>query len=229
MTKNRLEAFSDGVFAIVITLLILDVRFPADKPLTLETLWGMAPQVLAFVLSFVIVGVYWVSHHNLLHFIKAVDRQLLWLNLALLLLVVFIPFPAALLGQHPNSQLAVTLYGINLMLVNAAGTVMWLYATSRPNLAVDGLAPAVPRFVAKLHSAPILVYGAAIALAYWYVPLSLVLFAAVPAFFILPNPFVDRRLRSAIGAPPMAASSEHLSAQQDQRARSSGKSKAELR
>jgi uncharacterized membrane protein len=200
MTKNRLEAFSDGVFAIVITLLILDVRFPADKPLTPETLLSVAPHVLAFVLSFVIVGVYWVSHHNMLHFIKQVDRQLLWLNLVMLLIVVFIPFPAALLGQHPDSALAVTLYGGNLMLVNAAGTAMWLYAMSRPNLAADGIAPALPGFVARLHSAPILVYGAAIALAHWYVPLSLILFAAVPAFFILPNPFVDGRLRRAMGA-----------------------------
>jgi uncharacterized membrane protein len=200
MTKNRLEAFSDGVFAIVITLLILDVRFPADKPLTLETLLHVGPHVLAFVLSFVIVGVYWVSHHNMLHFIRQVDRQLLWLNLVLLLLIVFIPFPAALLGQHPDNALAVALYGGNLMLVNAAGTAMWLYATSHPDLAAEGVTPAFARFVAMLHSAPILVYGAAIALAHWYVPLSLVLFAAVPAFFILPNPFVDRRLRWAMGA-----------------------------
>jgi uncharacterized membrane protein len=200
MTKNRLEAFSDGVFAIVITLLILDVRLPADKPLTLDTLRSVVPHVLAFVLSFVIAGVYWVSHHNMLHFIKQVDRHLLWLNLVLLLFVVLIPFPAALLGQHPDSALAVTLYGSNLMLVNAAGTVMWLYAMSRPNLAADGIAPALPGLVARLHAAPILVYGAAIAIAHWYVPLSLVMFAAVPAFFILPNPFVDARLRAASGA-----------------------------
>jgi uncharacterized membrane protein len=181
------------------------VRFPADKPLTLETLWGVAPHLWAFVLSFVIVGVYWVSHHNMLHFIRAVDRQLLWLNLTLLLLVVFIPFPAALLGQHADNELAVALYGINLMLVNAAGTAaMWLYATSRPHLAVDGMTPALSRFVAKIHSAPILAYAAAIALAQ-YVPLGLILFAAVPAFFILPNPFVDRRLRSAMGGPAMPA------------------------
>jgi uncharacterized membrane protein len=135
----------------------------------------------------------------LLHFIKQVDRQFLWLNLVLLLLVVFIPFPAALLGQHPDSELAVTLYGGNLMLVNAAGTAMWLYAMSRSNLAADGIAPVLPRFVAILHAAPILAYGAAIALAHWHVPLSLILFAAVPAFFILPNRFVDGRLRQAMG------------------------------
>jgi len=230
MSKNRLEAFSDAVFAIVITLLILDVRFPADKPLTLETLWSVAPHLWAFVLSFVIAGVYWVSHHNMLHFIRAVDRQLLWLNLTLLLLIVFVPFPAALLGQHSDSQLAVTLYGLNLMLVNAAGTALWLYAASRPHLMVDGMTPALSRFVAKLHSAPILLYCAAIVLAHWYAPLGLILFAAVPAFFILPNPLIDRRLRAAVEVTSrVATSGGHSSAQQDQHARSSDKSKAELR
>jgi len=198
MTKNRLEAFSDGVFAIVITLLILDVRFPADKPLTLETLRSVTPHLWAFALSFVIVGVYWVSHHNMLHFVKQVDRQLLWLNLALLLVIVLIPFPAGLLGQHSDSEFAVALYGINLMLVNAAGTAMWLYAMSRPDLAVDGIAPTLRSFVARLHTAPIALYGVGIALAHWYVPLGLIMFAAVPTFFILPNPFVDRRLRAAM-------------------------------
>ena len=195
MTKSRLEAFSDGVFAIVITLLILDVKFPADKPLTLETLIGMAPHVFAFVLSFVIVGVYWVSHHNMLHYIRAVDRQLLWLNLLLLQIVVFIPFPAGLLGQHPDNRLAVVLYGINLIATNAAGTALWFYASSRPHLAVDGMTPALSRYVAKLHASPIVVYAVAIVAAYWYVPVSLFLFAAVPAFFILPHAFIDRRLK----------------------------------
>ena len=64
----------------------------------------------------------------------------------------------------------------------------------------DGIAPTLPRFIARLHAAPILVYGAAIVLAHWYVPLSLVLFAVVPVFFILPNPFVDGRLRLAMEA-----------------------------
>jgi uncharacterized membrane protein len=133
--------------------------------------------------------------------IKQVDRQVLWLNLMLLLFIVFIPFPAALLGQHADSQLAVTLYGGNLMVVNAAATGVWLYAMSRPDVAADGIGPALSRFVARLHAAPILVYGLAIVLAHWYVPLSLVLFAAVPIFFILPNPFVDRRLQLSMRAP----------------------------
>ena len=200
MTKTRLEAFSDGVFAIVITLLILDVHIPQDQPLTLASLWSVAPHLLAFVLSFIIVGLYWVAHHSMMHFVKVVDRQLLWLNLALLLMIVFVPFPTALLGEHPDNLLAVTLYGSNLMLVNAAGTILWLYATSRPHPATHGAPPALRVFIAQLHSAPILVYALAIALAYWYVPAGLVLFAAVPVFYILPNPFIDSRLRAAAAA-----------------------------
>jgi uncharacterized membrane protein len=199
MTKTRLEAFSDGVFAIVITLLILDVRFPAGEALTLAALMGVAPHLLAFVLSFVIVGVYWVSHYNMLHYVKEVDRQLLWLNLALLMIVVLLPFPTSLLGQHPDSLLAVTLYGVNLMLANAAGTVLWLYATGRRSLAADEVPPALRGLIAKLHAAPILVYGLAIVVAHWYVPASLILFAAVPAFFILPNPLIYARVRAASG------------------------------
>jgi uncharacterized membrane protein len=197
MSKTRLEAFSDGVFAIVITLLILDVHIPQDQPLTLASLWSAGPHLLAFVLSFVIVGLYWVAHHSMLHFVKQVDRPLLWLNLALLLIIVFVPFPTALLGQHPDNLLAVTLYGVNLMLVNTAGTVMWLYATGRPHPTAHDATPALRAFIAKLHSAPILVYAVAIAVARWSVPAGLVLFAAVPVFFILPNSFIDNRLRAA--------------------------------
>ena len=114
------------------------------------------------MLSFVIVGAYRVFHHNMVDFIKQVDRQLPWLNLTLLLIIVFIPFPATLLGQHSDSQLAVALYGIYLMLVNTAGTAVRLYATSRPLLAIDEMTPALSRFVAELRSAPILVDAAAI-------------------------------------------------------------------
>jgi uncharacterized membrane protein len=94
------ESFSDGVFAIVIMLLILNVDLDRQQALTLDALRNLRPDVFAFVLSLVIVGVYWVAHHNMLHLIQAVDRRLLWLNLVLLLAVVCVPFPAALPGQH---------------------------------------------------------------------------------------------------------------------------------
>ena len=194
MSKHRLESFSDGVFAIVITLLILNVHLDRQRELTLKALGELMPDIVAFVLSFVIVGVYWVSHHNMLHMIRAVDRRLLWLNLLLLLAIVFIPFPAGLLGQQLWNPIAVATYGVNLMVVNAVGTAMWLYAGSQPPLMAAGVSRATVSFVARVHAAPILAYAVGVLLARWYIPVSILLFAAVPAFFILPNPFLDRHL-----------------------------------
>jgi hypothetical protein len=96
-------------------LLILDVHAPATASITVETLRPLLPQVATFMLSFVIVGVYWVAHHHMLHFIRQVDRQLLWLNLLLLLCVVFIPFPTSLLGKGSTNPLVVRLYGCTLI------------------------------------------------------------------------------------------------------------------
>lgn len=198
MNKNRLEAFSDGVFAVAITLLILDVRPTPGNTTTLEALRNALPQMLSFLLSFVIVGVYWVAHHSMLHFVRAVDRRLLWLNLLLLLVIVFIPYPASLLGQHPGDPLAVMIYGVNLVLVNGFGTVLWLYATSKEAFVVPEFPRQFRRFTAMIHAAPIVVYGIAIAIAPWNVWVSLVLYALVPSFFILPNPWLEKRLANAL-------------------------------
>jgi uncharacterized membrane protein len=194
MNKTRLEAFSDGVFAIVITLLILDIHAPATPNISLESLRPLLPHVATFVLSFIIVGVYWVAHHHMLHFIRQVDRRLLWLNLLLLLCVVFIPFPASLLGTGFNNPLVVRLYGATLIATNTAGLFFWLYATSHRELVVPNLSHDFARWVVMIHSSPILVYALAIAVAGWSPAVGLVLFATVPLFFILPNPLLERRI-----------------------------------
>ena len=92
MSKHRMEIFSDGVFAIVITLLVLELRPPDVQHFTFSALSSGAPNVFPFVLSFVIVGMYWIANHNMAVFVKGVDRLLSWLNLVLLLTVVFLPF-----------------------------------------------------------------------------------------------------------------------------------------
>ena len=132
MSKHRVEAFSDGVFAIVITLLILNVHFDRQHALTLDALRDLGPDVFAFVLSFIIVGLYWVSHHNMLHLVVAVDRRLLWLNLLLLLFVSFLPFPTRLISEFVASEraerVAVTFYGVALLVAGALLSVLWRYA-----------------------------------------------------------------------------------------------------
>jgi uncharacterized membrane protein len=145
---------------------------------------------IAFALTFVIVGVYWVSHHSMMHMIKAMDRRLLWLNLLLLLAVVFISFPAYLLGRHRWNPLAAAIYGFNLATVNALGTLLWFYASSRPGMISDGISPRAIRFIARLHSARIAVYAAAVLSQSEASRCS----PRQPYFFGLPNPLLEKRL-----------------------------------
>ena len=137
MEKSRLEAFSDGVFAIVITLLILDIRFPEVEYNRFgETLISVVPRILAYVMSFVIIGLYWVIHHNSMHAIKRTDRGFLWLNILLLLCVSFIPFPTSLVGRYPFQAGPIIFYGLILIACNAVGYVMLVYVYYHPHLAV---------------------------------------------------------------------------------------------
>src|ERR1051325_2879669 len=138
MEKSRLEAFSDGVFAIVITLLILDIRFPeVDYSQFRVTLISLLPRILAYVMSFIIIGVYWVTHHNSMHAMRKTDRNFLWLNILLLLCVSFIPFPTSLLGRYPFQAWPIIIYGCTLLTCNAVGYVMLVYVHYHPQLAVS--------------------------------------------------------------------------------------------
>jgi TMEM175 potassium channel family protein len=111
--------------------------------------------------------------------------------------VVFIPFPTSLLGTGFSNPLAVRLYGLSLIATNACGLFFWLYAISHPELVVSSVTKEFARTVIKVHSSPMLAYGLAVALAGWSTKLSLVLYAAVPLFFIIPNPLLERRIGAA--------------------------------
>ena len=197
MTKGRLEAFSDGVFAVAITLLILDVRPESNGLSGWEILAHDWHKILVYILSFVIVGVYWVSHHNMMHFVAATNRTFLWINLFLLLVIVFIPYAAAILNTTHADPSAIRIYGATLILTNLTGTALWAYATKNQRLTDPNLPPSFARFVLLVHTAPIGVYGLGIAFASGHRFISLALFAFVPVFFILPNPWLERRMRRA--------------------------------
>lgn len=136
MKKSRLEAFSDGVFAIVVTLLILDIRFPeVDYSQFAATLTSVLPRILAYVMSFIIIGLYWVIHHNSMHVMKKTDRGFLWLNILFLLCVSFIPFPTSLVGRYPFEAGPIMIYGATLIACNAVGYTMVVYVHYHRHLA----------------------------------------------------------------------------------------------
>src|ERR1700676_3442872 len=112
MPTSRIKALSDGVFAIIITLLVLEIHVPEvqDKNISAaleHSLLAMTPKFLSYILSFVLVCIWWVAHHHLFHILKRSDRGLLWLNSLFLLWLAFIPFPTALMGDFPGERIAV--------------------------------------------------------------------------------------------------------------------------
>src|SRR5262245_60221188 len=199
MTKQRVESFSDGVFAVAITLLVLNFKVTGLSPSELRSqVLGQWPHMLAYVLSFVIVGVYWVAHHTLFQFVARTSRALLWLNNLFLMTIVFLPFPAGLLGEYPSSRVSIVLYGCTLMAANTSATLAWVYA-SRASLLHPGIPVEFRRFAALLTFAPVLVYGLAVALSFFNPILPLLLFAAVPLFFIIPHRLVEGRVAKTLG------------------------------
>jgi uncharacterized membrane protein len=134
---GRLEAFSDGVFAIVITLLILEIKVPVlvgDNIHLGRALLELWPKYASYIMSFIVVGVYWVAHHNKFHFIKQTDRVLLWINIFFLMSVAVIPFPAALIGEYLFNSTAILVYGGVQVITGALNTLMWWYATHNHRL-----------------------------------------------------------------------------------------------
>ena len=132
-TKNRVEAFSDGIFAIIVTLLVLEIRVPHIE--NAGSVWelfnaviALMPKFLSWMISFLTICIIWMNHHRLFEMFKGINVGLFWLNVNILLWVCFVPFPTALMGDYPRNPLAVAFYG-GVMFFTAAGFVVTrLYA-----------------------------------------------------------------------------------------------------
>jgi TMEM175 potassium channel family protein len=192
MEKSRLEAFSDGVFAIVITLLILDIRFPEVGYSQFRvTLISLLPRILAYVMSFIIIGVYWVTHHNSMHAMRKTDRNFLWLNILLLLCVSFIPFPTSLLGRYPFQAGPIVFYGITLIVCNAVGYLMILYVWYHPHLAIPEFSKTYLRGHTPVYILVNVLYLCAILVAHPSPLLSYLIYILVVISLIVFLPKVD--------------------------------------
>jgi uncharacterized membrane protein len=190
MPKTRLEAFSDGVFAIAITLLIIEVRVPhaaaGELAGDLVSLW---PSYAAYVVSFAIIGIIWVNHHDIFGRIVTVDRPLLFLNLLLLLTVAFLPFPTALLGEYirqgDNAHIAAAVYGANMTAIGLAFIAMWTYLVRVPSLLAPDVGAEGARRARRAAMIGPVVYGLSIALAFVSPVACLIVYAALALYFAI--------------------------------------------
>lgn len=184
---DRVKAFTDGVFAIIITILVLEIGVPADLPerSLADAIDETGPELVAWVISFLIVGMYWVWHRDLFNQVRFVNRDVVWLNLLFMLPASLIPFAASVLGEYHDEPIALHLYGAVL---TATALLRWLlygYLMRRPSLLWEPPGTKQRRVGALLAGAPIVVYVVAMLVADAAPSVSLWLYFVMPLLYLL--------------------------------------------
>ena len=190
MGKGRLEAFSDGVIAIIITIMVLELKVPHQADLAaLTALW---PVFLSYVLSFVNVGIYWNNHHHLLHAVRQVSGGILWANLHLLFWLSLMPWATGWMGENHFAALPTALYGGVLAMCGVAYTIL-VFTIIASHGQDSVLAQAIGRdYKGKVS---LLLYAAAVPAALWLHPgVAGALFAAVALMWLVPDKRIERQM-----------------------------------
>jgi uncharacterized membrane protein len=188
---QRIEAFSDGVFAIAITLLIIEIAVPAvesDESLG-DALFDLWPEFFAYVLSFVIIGIYWANHHSFMRLFVRADHYFLLLNVFFLMCIAFLPFPTAVLGEYlthgEQESTAVAFYAFGLFLPAFGWLLIWLYG-QWDNLIDENLDPAYDQFLTVQYLASTAVFLVCIPIALVQPYVSLAVAVGLTLLYLLP-------------------------------------------
>ncbi|AIZ63392.1 transmembrane protein 175 [Hymenobacter sp. DG25B] len=191
--KHRVEAFSDGVFAIIVTLLVLEIKVPhleqpQSGPELAQALLGLLPKVLSWMASFLMMCVIWVNHHRLLSQILVLDHVVFWLNANLLLWCSFIPFPTALLGDYLTNPMSAAVFGGVMAVMSLSFLLIRFYVQRHPGMLVPGVDQVLFRRISwrSLVLGPLL-YSTGVGVAFVSLWLALAIFALIPFYFIFFN------------------------------------------
>jgi len=191
MGKGRLEAFSDGVIAIIITIMVLELKRPEE--LSLAGLLHVGPHLAVYALSFLYVGIYWNNHHHLFNAVRGVNGAILWANLHLLFWLSLVPFASSWLGENYLSPLPVALYGVVLLMSATAYTIL-----ARLLIRHEGASSVIAKAIGKDWKTvwSVVGYAAAIVLAPFLAPLSLAIYIAAALSWFIPDPRIERVLKT---------------------------------
>lgn len=203
-SKTRVEAFSDGVFAIIVTLLVLEIKVPHielhdNNNELYKALIGLFPKFLSWIISFFTVCVIWVNHHRLLKIFHIFNHGLFWWNAVLLLWISFIPFPTAVLGDYPNNQTAVLLYGFVMMMMALTFSLMRIYVMNKNSLLnpeID-LVKFKKGTIYSIIFGPVL-YSAGAMVSFIHPYISFAIYLGIAIYFIFPHSTEDIEIKNDI-------------------------------
>lgn len=205
MGKSRLEAFSDGVLAIILTIMVLEMKVPHGDPSinALQKLWGV---FLSYVLSFVYIGIYWNNHHHLLHTVRTVSAGVLWANLHLLFWLSLVPFTTGWMGENHFAPIPTALYGVTLLMAGVAYSIL-----SRAIIAAQGPDSLLRKAIGSDRKGllSLVIYAIAIATACVAPHIAGALYALVAVTWLIPDRRIERVLLPE-NAPPAGARNTSL-------------------
>lgn len=191
MTKTRLEAFSDGMFAIIITILILELKVPhIDKDSAhsfFNALGKLLPKFLSFAFSFFLIAVFWVNHHHILHQVKEVNAKFLWLNILFLFFTCLFPFITAFIGDYNQNPFVVSLYPLNMLFSGLVLRKLWKYAFVETEIAPNSLSAKQIKQELSRYNISTLINIALIGVSFIWLPATLIAIMLMPLFFVMPD------------------------------------------
>ncbi len=191
MSKNRLEAFSDGVIAIIITIMVLELHAPHDG--SLVALRPLGSAFLCYVLSFVFVGIYWNNHHHLLHAVERVNGKILWANMHLLFWLSLVPFVTGWTGENHFAPWPVAGYGVVMLMAGVAYYILTVLLIRRQRKD-SPLMLAVGKDEKGIIS--VVIYAAAIPVAFWHAPVAFGMYVFVALIWFVPDSRIEKILNA---------------------------------
>ena len=197
MTRNRLEAFSDGVIAIIITIMVLELRPPEGESFAALFDTHLRAKFAAYVLSYIYLGIYWNNHHHLMHTVDRVDGAIMWANLHLLFWLSVVPFTTAWMGEHAGAAEPAALYGFSLLMA-AVGYTVLVQAIIAEQLHHSGGARSKLRELIgddRKGLVSIALYVAGSGLAFVHTTIAYACFAAVAVIWLIPDRRISQKLR----------------------------------
>jgi len=191
MGKTRLEAFSDGVLAILITIMVLEMKVPHGTELS--ALEPILPIFLSYVLSFMYLGIYWNNHHHMLHLVKQVSAGILWGNMHLLFWLSLIPFVTGWMGENHFAAAPTALYGVILLMAGNAYSIL-----QRTIIAKEGKDSLLAKAIGKDYKGnlSLILYLSAIPIAFYQQWISQILYLVVALMWIIPDRRIERTLKN---------------------------------
>lgn len=190
MKTNRLEAFSDGVIAIIITIMVLEMKAPIGADF--DSLRPLSSKFLSYIISFIYIGIYWNNHHHMFQAIETVNEKILWANLTLLFTLSLIPFTSAWMGENNFASNPVALYGLNLLLC-AVSFILLEKSAIRHEGKDSNIAQALENKTKEVIS--FVVYFLSLVLAFYYPIISIFGYIFVAIIWLIPDTRIEKRLK----------------------------------